>query len=158
MLVSIFCSKCAQSCPDMYRASIQFFIFYSSSNITTWLTRSPIDVHYLPRHLLVKHWSNLYYQSWRITCILIAIPKHAGNVWVCLMMLCIPICSMTLFSPQIFVPWLDKALRFCFYNYILCYEKRRERTHFRHFFCYNRMVGIMLFGRTLSRSPATCLL
>ena len=44
----------------MYRASIHFFIFHSSSNITTWLARSPIVVHYLPLHLPVKLWSNLY--------------------------------------------------------------------------------------------------
>ena len=43
-----------------YRASIHFFIFHSSSNITTWLARSPIVVHYLPLHLPLKLWLNLY--------------------------------------------------------------------------------------------------
>mgnify|MGYP007129541107 CR=1 FL=1 len=44
----------------MYRASMRFFIFHSSSNITAWLARSPIVVNYLPLHLFVKLWSNLY--------------------------------------------------------------------------------------------------
>ena len=61
----------------MYRASMRFFIFHSSSNITTRLAKSPIVVHYLPCHLaLIK----FVHQSWGITCILTTIPKHAGNV------------------------------------------------------------------------------